>query len=475
VLSAIGGGLGIALALLAQSALTRYAGSAVPVFANVQVDNVVMAFAIGLSLAAPIMFGVAPAFTSSRNEQVTERAQSSSRETRSLRSLLVAGEVALSIVLVVGAVLFLRSLSRLQNVDPGFNREHAIAFTVTLPFARYPDAATRYTAFSDMERRLRHQAGVESTGATSTLALRGTTWSSDGTVEGRGATDYERELQHASTTRDYFTTMGIRLLAGRFFEDTDTRDKPPVTIVNETLARRYFRGVPAQQVVGKRITFGRPQDNSPWNTIVGVVGDEKQGGMDKPPEPTAYSSIAQRQQNPLTFVVRSSQSPDAVIAAARRSVSEVDKDLALTNVTTLAAVVERSMEGHRFRTTLLSVFAAVALLLAALGIYGVLAYFVTQRSRELGIRLALGARPEALFRMVVGQGMRPVAVGAAAGLVGAAGMTSLMRTLLFGVAPIDPLTYGVAIALLGLIATAACALPALRATRVDPLVALREE
>jgi putative ABC transport system permease protein len=474
-LSIVGGGLGLGMALLLQSALISYAASAVPLFAEIQIDRSVLLFAVGLSLAAPIIFGVIPALTSAAGGHVTERAESSSRETRGLRNLLVAGEVALSIVLVVGAVLLVRSLSRLENVDPGFNQEHAIAFTMTLPAARYADAPARFNAFREIERRLGEQPGVQATGATSTLALRGFTWSGDSTIDGRAPTDYERELRHMSTTASYFTAMGIPLLAGRLFADTDTRDKPQVTIVNHALARKYFHGVPNDQVVGKRITFGRPQDMAPWVEIVGVVADEKQDGMDRPAEPTAYSSLAQRLQNPLTFVVRSAQAPERVMAMARRTVGEVDKDLALTNLTTLQGVVEGSMEGYRFRTTLLSAFAAIALLLAALGIYGVLAYFVSQRSRELGIRLALGAKPSALFGLVVGQGMRPVAAGTAIGVVGALALTGLMQSLLFGIEAIDPLTYATAIALLVAIAGAACALPALRATRVDPLVALRDE
>jgi putative ABC transport system permease protein len=475
VLALLGGGLGLLLAMLAQSALTRYAASAVPLFAAVEIDRSVLAFAAILSFAAPVLFGTVPALTSSRTEHVTERSEASSRETRGLRNLLVAAEVALSIVLVVGAVLLIRTMARLQEVDPGFTQEHAVAFTLTLPTARYPDAGARFNGFHEIERRLREQAGVEAVGATSTLALRGFTWTGDTTIEGRAATDYERDTRHASTTVDYFRAMGIRRLAGRWFAETDTRQSPQVAIVNETFARRYYRGLPVDQVVGKRITFGRPQDNAPWIDIVGVVADEKQDGLDKPVEPTAYSSIGQRQQNPLTFVIRSAQTPDAVLAMARRTVAEVDKDLALTNVTTLEHVVEQSLEGHRFRTTLLTGFAAIALFLAALGIYGVLGYFVSQRSRELGIRLALGAKPSELFRLVVGQGLKPVAAGAAIGLVGAAALTGLMQSLLFGVQAIDPVTYAAALTTLAVIAAVACALPALRATKVDPLVALREE
>ena len=475
LLSAIGGALGFGIAALARIALTRYAASAIPLFADVQLDRGVLGFAIGLSLVAPVMFGIVPALSTSRRQQLSERSESSSSGTRALRGILVAGEVALSIVLVVGAVLLVRSLARLQDVDPGFNQEHAITFTMTLPSARYPDAAARYRGFQEIERRLREQPGIQAVGATSVLALRGFGWTGDTTIEGRSATDYERDTRHASVTTNYFGAMGIRLLAGRAFELTDTRDKPEVAIVNHSLASRYFRGLADPDVVGKRITFGRPEDKSPWVTIVGVVADEKQEGMERSAEPTAYSSIGQRQQNPLTFVVRSSIDPRAAVAVARAQVNAVDKDLALTQVATLEEVVDTSMASARFRTTLLGLFAGIALLLAALGIYGVLAYFVSQRAREIGIRLALGAQPSGVFKMVVRQGMTPVALGVAAGIAVAVPMTSLMRSLLFGVEPIDPPTYAIALTALAAIALGACALPALRATRVDPLVALRDE
>jgi predicted permease len=387
----------------------------------------------------------------------------------------VAAEVALSIVLAVGAVLLLRSLGHLQDVDPGFTKEHAISFTMTLPSARYADNAARYRAFVEIERRLREQPQVEAVGATSTLALRGFTWSGDTTIEGRVSTDYERDTRHMSTTPGYFGAMGIRLLAGRLFDEDDTREKRLVTIVNESLARRYFHDLSDAAVVGKRITFGRPQDNVAWVTIVGVVADEKQDGLDRPAEPTEYSNLGQRMQNPLTFVVRTTAVPEAAVARARSQVAAVDKDLALTQIATLEDLVDGSMTDARFRTTLLTAFAGLALFLAALGIYGVLAYFVSQRGRELGIRLALGARPGALFRLVVGQGLRPVAAGAAIGLAGAVAVTTLLESLLFGVTPVDPAAYAVATAVLGAIALTACAVPALRATRVDPLVALREE
>jgi putative ABC transport system permease protein len=357
-----------------------------------------------------------------------------------------------------------------------------VAFTLTLPGARYPNGQARLLAFNEIERRLREQPGVQSVGASSTIALRGYTWTGDATVEGRAPTDYERELRHQSVSPDYFKTMGIRLLEGRWFDGRDllapfgppgaAPAQPPTVVVNEALAKKYFRGADA---LGKRITYGRPQDNNPWITIVGVVADEKQDGLDKPAQPAAYTSVAAQTSNPLTFVMRTSLPTESAIALARQQVGAVDKDLALTDVTTMQAVVDESMGDHRFRTTLLSAFAGIALFLAALGIYGVLSYFVSQRSRELGIRLALGAKRSALFALVIGQGIRPVVAGAVIGLAGAMALTSVMQTLLFGVQALDPPTYAMALALLGTIAITACAVPALRATQVDPLVALRDE
>jgi putative ABC transport system permease protein len=472
IVSAIGGVLGFGIAVVTRAAVQQFAASVVPLFAEIRLDLPVVLFCAGLSLLAPIIFGVLPALTSSKAGRLAERGEVASRDTRFLRSALIAAEVALSIVLVVGAVLLARSLLLLQAVNPGFDQNHVVTFTLSLPAARYSTSAERLRAYEDVERRLREQPGVQAAGAVSTLALRGFTWSGDATVEGRAPADFERELRHKSVTPGYFKAMGIKLLAGRALDDADTLDKPRVTIVNEALARQYFRG---EDAIGRRIKFARPTDNDVWVTIVGVVADEKQDGLDQPARPQAYSTIRQRMQNPLTFVVRSTLDEVSVVAAARREVQAVDRDLALTTVAPMRAVVDESMGDHRFRTVLLAAFAGVAVLLAALGIYGVLAYFVSQRSRELGIRLALGARPGALFGMVVRQGMRPVAIGAAVGLAGAVAITTVMQSLLFGVNPVDPATYAAAAATLAIIALAACAVPALRATRVDPLVALRDE
>ena len=472
MLSLAGGAGGVAIAVLARAAVIRFAAASLPLFADLRFDRVVMLFAAALSLAAPVLFGVVPALRVSRSHRLNERADGGSREAHTIRGLLIGAEVALSVVLVVGAVLLVRSLMRLQTVDPGFDQHGVVVFTLTLPNARYPTAADRRRAIEEIDRRLAAQPGVQAAGAVSTLALRGFTWTGDATIEGRAPTDYERELRHKSVTPGYFAAMGIRLLAGRLLDERDTQDRPPVTVVNLALAQKYFSGADA---VGKRITYGRPQDRTPWITIVGVVADEQQDALEKAAQPQVYSPIRQQMQNPMTFVIRSALDPAAAIAAARAEVQGVDRDLALTSVTTLEQLVSDAIGDHRFRTTLLSGFAAIALFLAALGIYGVLAYAVTQRTRELGIRLALGAKRQELFAMVVRQGMRPVIAGGILGIAGAFASSAVVKSLLYGVAAVDPATYAVAVAILIAVAMAACAMPARRAMRVDPMIALREE
>src|SRR5438094_904059 len=471
LLSCLGAALGIALAAATPAILLRAAPSALPLFATPRIDFPVLLFAAALAIVAPVVFGLAPALSTSSVDRLAERAESGSRRTTVARDLLVVFEVGLSVVLVVGSVLLIRSLIHLQQVDPGFAPDRVVTFKVTLPRVKYPKDTDQVRVFADLERRLRNLPGVEAVGATSTLALRGYTWTGDASVEGRAADDYERELRHESVTPDYFAAMGTRLIAGRMLNEHDDA-RSNVTVVNEALARKYF---PGKDAVGRRIKFGRPQDSDPWITIVGVVADAKQDGMDKPARPEVYVPFAANAQNPATFVVRSDVDATPMVAAARQAVRAIDRDLLLTEVTTLDGLVRDSMGDERFRTTLLSGFAGVALFLAVLGIYGVLAYFVSQRSRELGIRVALGARPRALFAMVVGQGMRPVAIGSAAGLAGAIALTGLMESLLFGVTPLDPITYASSIGVLAASALGAGALPALAAARVDPLIAIREE
>jgi putative ABC transport system permease protein len=471
VISIAGGLAGAALAAAAPWALGQLAPAALPPYAMPQVDRAVLVFAVALALAAPLAFALVPAVTASRSERLGDRSEAGSRGVTSARQLLVGCEVALAVVLAVGAALLARSLNRLEQIDPGFRPEHVLTFKVWLPRVRYPKDEDQARVFLDIERRLKTVPGVEAAGATTTLALRGYTWTGDAFVEGHAPNDFERELRHESITPDYFRAMGIRLLAGRWLAEAEGASSN-VTLVNEALARKYFRGA---DPVGKRIKFGRPTDDDPWTTIVGVVADEKQDGMDRPARPEVYVPLAENTQNPLTYVVRSAASPEATMGAVRQQVRAVDKDLGITEIALMPDVLRDSMTDERFRTALLSLFAGLALFLAALGVYGVLAYFVSQRSRELGIRLALGARASELFRLVMGQGLRPVALGAAAGVVAALALTDVMRALVFSIEPIDPASYALALAALVAVAAAACALPAARATRVNPIAVLRDQ
>lgn len=385
----------------------------------------------------------------------------------------MASEVALSVVLVSGAGLFAKSLIRLQQVNPGFEAEHALMFGLDLPEARYPKASQAVQAFREIERRLGNNPLVQSVGLAAAAALQGSAYTLDSTVEGRGGNDYERELHHNSITPNYFRALGTPLLRGRWLTEMDERESAPlVTLVNEALEKKYFRGAEA---VGKRLKFGRPNDKDPWVTVVGVVADFKQEGLSKPVQPEVYVPFSQDVSSSATFIVRSFGPPEAIASVARDIVHQVDKDLTLIDVRTVADAVHESTKGERFRSSVLAGFAVIALLLAGIGIYGVLAYLVALRTREIGVRMALGACVSQLVALVFQQGMRPVLMGLSAGLLCALAVARLIRTLLFGIDSSDPETYVATIAILAVVAAAACSIPALRAARVDPVVALRDE
>jgi putative ABC transport system permease protein len=469
-LSFAGGLLGVLLAAAGQAAMAQVLPQALPAFAELRLDGRVLAFACAASLLAPILFGLGPAFASSNQGALRER--SASGTAGPLRAILVAAEVASCVVLVAGAALLAQSLHRLGAVEPGFAPERAASFGLALPQVRYPEDAQQVAAVGEIERRLRALPGVASVGTAARLPLRGYLYTNDATVEGRSGDDYERELRHNLATPGYFDAVGATIVSGRAFTDADDAQAPPVAIVNQALERRYFRGASA---VGKRVKYGRPQDPDSWVTIVGVVADQRQDALDTEPRPEAFTPLAQQASGRVSIVVRGPADPGALAAGARAAVRGFDEELVVINLAPLGDLVRGSLGDQRFRTIVLAAFAAVALLLAALGVYGVLAYTVASRTRELGVRLAVGAPRGRLFAMVVRDGLRPVALGVAAGLPLAFAGALLGRSLLFGIAPADPLTYVATVAVLGAVALAACLVPAARATRVDPLVCLRED
>jgi putative ABC transport system permease protein len=471
VLSALGGTLGFALASGAPALVARFAPTVLPGFAALQLDTAVTSFAVALVVVAPLLFALGPALGAGGTSVLRDRGQTGPAGGRRLRSLLVAAETALSAILVVGAALLARSLIRLEAVPPGFTADGAVTFKVSLPSLRYPKDDDAVRAVDELVRRLREGGAFAVVAATRKLPLSGYAYTSDATPEGRGPDDYERELRYNAITPDYFRAVGATLVRGRAFAESDDADGAPVTIVNEALERAYFHG----DALGRRIKFGRPTDDDPWVTIVGVVADMRQDGLDKPVRPEAYSPLWLDPSDSMTFVVRGKAPPDTLVAAARRVVRTFDADLTLTDVALLDDLAAGSVQDQRFRTALLGAFAAMALGLAAVGIYGVLAYSVARRTREIGVRAALGAPRRRLFAMIVRDGLRPVLPGLAVGLPAAAAAARLAQSLLFGVGPTDPAAYAVTAGALGLVAAVACAVPAARALRVDPAACLREQ
>jgi len=471
VIALAGGALGLILAMAARAALLRLAPAAIPGFAELRIDRWVILFNGLITLCAPLLFGIGPAIAASRPDTLRDRSESDSHRHRVVRDLLVICEVALSVVLVAGAGLLVRSLILLDRVDPGFRPENAIGFHLRFPQTRYPDDDHCIAAIQSIENRLRAMPHVHAAGATSSLPFQGQIYTGDATVEGSTG-DYERELRHDLITPEYFHAVGTPLLGGRSFNEFDTAKSPSVTVVNEALARTYFHGA---DPIGRRIRFGRPSDHDPWTTIVGVVADAKQDGLDVAVQPEAWTAITQQANNEINFVLRGDGDTAVLAVEARHSVREFDKDLVLTAVAPLTDLLHDAASDQRFRTTLLTGFAGIALFLAALGVYGVLAYSVAQRTKEIGVRIALGAGLPRLFGMVLRDGLRPVAAGAVLGLAGAWLATGMIRSLLFGLVPADPVTYAFTVVILSVAAACACAIPAVKAIRVDPVVSLREQ
>jgi predicted permease len=391
---------------------------------------------------------------------------------RMLRSLVVA-EVALSLVLLIGAGLMARSFMRLQHTSAGLNPENLLTLRLNLPGEKYDTPGKRHAFYKELLERIGAAPGVEAAGAVSNLPLGGSNWGRSLTVEGFPVLSVGQApmINHCVITPNYFRAMGIPVLAGRDFSDADARDSMRVTIIDERLAREYW---PNESPLGKRVRFGPPESNEPWHTIVGVVGAVKHESLSLTQRKTVYLPHAQVTIDDMTLAVRAAN-PENLTPVIRGQVKAMDPDLPIINVRTMTEVVSRSVWQPRLYAILFGVFAAVALALASIGIYGVMAYSVSERSREMGIRMALGAQPRDVLKLVVAQGMTLTLIGAGVGLGAALALTRLMQTLLFEVSATDPLTFAVLAALLSVVALLACYLPARRATKVDPMVALRCE
>jgi predicted permease len=496
ILALAGGLLGLLLAYWGVVALRALAPANTPRLDEVRLDLVVLAFAFGVSLLTGLFFGLAPAWHVARTDlretlNPAGRGASASAASRRLRSALVVSELALAALLLVGAGLLLRSFNRLLAVSPGFETQHLLTLGLSLPDKIYSDGAPVQKFFAQLMARVQSIPGIQSAGAISQMPLADSYESGSVFFEDTAVPDLPRypglhnlpytEIDQRAATPGYFETMHIPLVSGRLLNEGDNANAPLVVVVDANFAHRFW---PHGDAIGHRVANGSIPNVKPatprWRTIVGVVGHVKHYGLDVEGREQIYFPHAQPlfdsfSPRDMTLVVRTSLDPASVTSAIREQVFAIDKHLPLYNVSTMDQLVSTSVAQPRLNLSLLAAFAMLALVLAAVGVYGVMAYSVTQRTHEIGIRMAMGAAPAKVLKQVFLEGGRLAALGLAFGLIAALALTRLMASLLFGVKPSDPATLGVAGALLAFVALAACYIPARRATRVDPLVALRYE
>jgi putative ABC transport system permease protein len=468
MLSVLGGSLGLILAAWGIRGLQVLQPSGLPRLEDISINTAVLGFSIGLLLVTTLIFGLVPAWQSARvsfQEALKQGSPSTTRRTRSL-DILVIGEVALSLVLLVGAGLLIRSFVRLISVDPGFEPSKVVSMQLSLPAYKYKNEDQQVGFYGKLLEQASALPDVEAAGLVNALPLSGDDSKNSFAIEGRDSHD-ESWASLRTVSTDYFHAMGIPIISGRPFSESDDAHAPPVVIINRAMANRYWSG---EEAVGKRLLFG-----SEAVTIVGVVGDVRHENLETPAEPETYIPWLQAPSSVMTLVVRARTSPVDAIPRMRELVASIDKDQAIENVRTMEQWVSHSLEQRRSVMTLISLFSLLALVLAAVGIYGVMAHSVTRRTHEIGIRMALGATAGSVMKMVVGHGMRLMIAGILLGVVAALVLTGLMRSLLFSVGTTDPATFvGTALLLIG-VSLAACYLPARRATKVDPLVALRHD
>jgi putative ABC transport system permease protein len=480
LLSTMGGVGGVLLAMwgldLVTASVPRDYALSFHGWNQIKLDGWVLAFTMLVAVATGLLFGIVPALQATKtdlNESLKEGGGrgSASHARRRFRDGLVIAEVALALVLLVGAGLMFKSFARMLDVQPGFDPHGVVTMGLGLPEARYakPEQWTQF--YKQLLEKLRAEPGVESASVINYLPMGGSGGTTTFIIDGRPAPPKGQnpEANFRAASSDYFKTLRIPLLKGRAFTDQDTADKPLVAIVNETFARTFFSG---EEVIGKRL---RDPDGTNPTEIVGVVSDVKHWGLDDEPEPYLYMAHAQSPDPGMTIAVRSAIDPSAMAATVRRDVQTFDRDLPVFDIKSLEQRVEESGSQKRLTVYLLTVFAAVALLLAAVGIYGVLAYSVAQRTHEIGIRMALGAQTRDVVRLVLRQGMVLALVGVVAGVLASLALTKLIKAMLFHVSPTDPATFALVSVALASVALVACLVPARRATKVDPMIALRYE
>lgn len=496
ILSLCGAGVGVVLAVFGVDWLTKLlAGNStsfsvkLPRLNEIRLDAVALIFTFAVSMVTSLLFGLAPALAASKpdlNEVLKEGGRGTTSGRRRLRETLVIAELALALMLLVGAGLLMNSFVKLQRVDPGFTSSNLLTMTTSLAGASQYVGPTREQFYQQLTSRLAALPGVSSVSAINHLPLAGDKWGRALTIEGRPlpAPGDGIAVTFRVSRPDYLRTMGIGLRSGRDFTDHDAANAAGVIMLNETLAQRYW---PAEDPLGKRVTLDDPHDSAQpprWLTVVGVVKDVKQDSWTDAASNEVYIPFQQseaffagtaRQNTSMTVVVRTTVDPESLLNSVQDSVRDLDRSVAVSNVVSMDQVVADTLWQPRFNLQLIGLFAVLAVVLAVIGLYGVMSYSVAQRTQEVGLRMALGAQPGDVIRLVVRQGMLLAAIGVVVGILGAFALSRLLTNLLFGVATNDAVTFASVAAGLLAVAFFACYIPARRATRVDPLVALRYE
>jgi putative ABC transport system permease protein len=473
VLALVGGALGLLLAYLAIPVAQAVSAGSIPRVADVTIDRTVLFFVLAASVSTSTVFGLAPALRLSRTGTAAVLKQggrtSAGLAGRGLRSALLVGEVALSLMLLVGGVLLLRSFANLTRVDPGFDAERVLAFQVSLPAASYQDSAQVQQYYDRLLSGLATAPAVSSASAVQTLPMRGS-YVLSVTIQGQPPLPpgEGHSANYRAVTPDYFSTLRIPVLGGRTFSTQDSTTSPPVAIVDETFVQRHY---PGEEAVGRRINIGNGTQGA---EIVGVVGSVNYSGLHESPAPTMYMPMTQDGFLTVWVMVRTNDDLAFLTSTVREVVNSLDPAVPAYAVTPLAVVMDESVAQRRFSLLLVLLFGLVALFLAAVGLYGVVSYTVSQRTREIGLRMAIGARSRDVLTLIVGGGMKLALLGVAIGVPGALAGSLVVESMLFGVDRTDPASYAVTAALLLVITAVACYIPARRALQVDPTVTLQE-
>ena len=480
LLAGLGGGAGLIIAYCSFGFLGHLIPRTMATSTSLRINLAVLGYSLVLSLATGAVFGVAPSAQTTKMDLNNSLRQSggwsgTDKGQSRLRRALVVVEVALAFVVLVGAGLMIHTLMKLRGQDPGFRSDHVLVLSTTLPRQKYGDISKRCSFYEQVLQRVRTLPGVISAAYTTAVPL---TWkggtnsfSIEGRAYGRG-----QDANHRQISPDYFRTLSIPLKQGRSFDEHDNTGSVPVAIINETMAHRFW---PNENPLGKRFKLGPPDSSNPWITIVGIAGDVKQMGLDAPVKSEMYFPYSQIFYNvsyaPSALVIRTVDDPMSLVGTIRHEVWAVDREQPVSNVKTMEEILEGETAQRSLGTSLLTVFAGLALLLATLGIYGILSHAVKQRTPEIGVRMAMGARPTDVLQVVIKDGMRLTLLGLAIGLAASLVLTQMMVTMLFGVTTTDPLTLGSVVTILIVVALTACYLPARRASKLNPMVALRCE